>query len=205
MKITKYVHSCLLVESNDKTAIFDPGSMSYDSFDLDSLNSLNDIFITHSHGDHFHLPFVKELVEKFPDVRITAPEDVVETLKENSIKASSDASEGVTFFESPHEVTEPLFPTPSEAGIHYLDSLSHPGDSHSFTETKQILALPITAPWGATIKGVNLAIKLKPKYVIPIHDWHWSEDARHGMYDGIEKAFANEDITFFRPDIFSII
>jgi L-ascorbate metabolism protein UlaG (beta-lactamase superfamily) len=78
--------------------------------------------------------------------------------------------------------------------------LSHPGDSHSFTETKQILALPITAPWGATIKGVNLAIKLKPKYVIPIHDWHWSEDARHGMYDGIEKAFANEDITFFRPE-----
>ncbi|HSX46235.1 MAG TPA: hypothetical protein VLG27_04530, partial [Candidatus Saccharimonadia bacterium] len=92
----------------------------------------------------------------------------------------------------------PLFPLPEEIGVHYLDKLSHPGDSHSFKETKAILALPVTAPWGATIKGVNLAIKLKPKHVLPIHDWHWSSDAQSGMYDLMEGVLAKEGITFHK-------
>jgi L-ascorbate metabolism protein UlaG (beta-lactamase superfamily) len=200
MKITKFVHSCLLVETNDRVAIFDPGSFSYEEFNIDGLNQLDDIFITHSHQDHFHLPFVKALLDKFPDVRITAPSDVVEALAQELIKASSDAPNGVSFFDSPHENTEPIFPVPPELGIHYLDALSHPGDSHSFTETKAILALPITAPWGSAITGVNLAIKLKPKYIIPIHDWHWSEAAKSAMYDAFEAAFAKEDIKMFKPE-----
>ena len=201
MKITKFVHSCLLVEMPapvNRTALFDPGSMSEAALDVDKLEYLDDIIITHIHGDHISMELVKKLVAKFPNVRITAPQEVVDQLATEKIKASSEPSDGLVFFDSPHESVEPLFPLPQEIGVHYLDMLSHPGDSHSFTETKSILALPITAPWGSTIKAVNVALELKPRYVLPIHDWHWSNEARTGMYEMIEKVLGEQGITFMK-------
>ena len=64
MKVTKFVHSCLLVEMPapiNRTALFDPGAMSVDALEVDSLEYLDDIIITHEHGDHFHLPLIKQL------------------------------------------------------------------------------------------------------------------------------------------------
>ena len=201
MKITKLVHSCLLVEMPEpvnRTALFDPGSMS--SVDVDSLEYLDDIFITHNHGDHMDVDLIKKLVATFPDVRITAPPEIVEQLQAEGIEASSEAPEGVSFFDAPHEVIRPFFDSepPQEIGVHYLDKLSHPGDSHSFSETKAILALPVQAPWGSPNNAVKLGIHLKPKFIIPIHDWHWSDAARESSYANMEKAFAKEDITFIR-------
>lgn len=198
MKITKLVHSCLLVEMPDRTALFDPGVMSQESVNVDSLVYLDDILITHSHGDHMHIPLIKKLVGKFPEVRITAPADAVRLLQNEGVQASSTPSEGVSFFDAPHEDVEPVFPHPQQIGIHYLNKLTHPGDSHSFKETKAILALPITAPWGATVKAVHLSQRLKPRYIIPIHDWHYRDEARNITYDGLEQLFAKEGVTFLK-------
>lgn len=199
MKITKFVHSCLLVETPDRVAVFDPGVMSYEAFDMSRLIKLDDIFITHIHGDHVHVPFVKELVTKFPNARITTTQEVVNHLKAEGIQAQSQPIEGVTFFDAPHENVEPLYPQPQENGIHYLDTLTDPGDSHSFSETKAILALPITAPWGSAITALNLALKLKPKFVVPIHDWHWRDEAREEIYDGFSEIMSKAGITLYKP------
>jgi L-ascorbate metabolism protein UlaG (beta-lactamase superfamily) len=196
MKITKFVHSCLLVETADRVALFDPGAMSKAAFDFDNLARLDDIFITHGHPDHLEADFVKQLIAKFPTARITGPNQVVEMLAKEGVKATPTPPEGIELFEASHEHVEPVFWQPENTGFHYLDKLSNPGDSHSFSQTKAILALPITAPWGATIKAVNLALELKPQYVLPIHDWHWSEEARQSMYDGIEAVLAKQGITF---------
>ena len=197
-KVTKFVHSCLLVETSGRVALFDPGMMSTSSISIDSLSQLDDIFITHSHGDHIDVPFIQKLVDKFPNIRITTTEEVVKQLKAEGIKASVEAPEGVQIFDAPHEEVQPLFPNPEEIGVHYLDSLTHPGDSYSFNETKAILALPVTAPWGASTKGIALALKLKPKYVLPIHDWHWRDEARQGMYDIFEDVLGKQGITFHK-------
>lgn len=201
MKITKFVHSCLLVEMPEpvnRTALFDPGEMSEEALNVESLVYLDDIIITHQHGDHMSIPLIKLLVGKFPDVRITAPQDVVELLGAEGIHASSESSAGIHFFDAPHEDVEPLFPVPQEIGVHYLDMLSDPGDSHSFREAKAILALPVQAPWGSTLNAVRLALELKPQHILPIHDWHWSDAARTGMYNRLEKVFAEQGITFHK-------
>ncbi|HVV66572.1 MAG TPA: MBL fold metallo-hydrolase [Candidatus Saccharimonadales bacterium] len=198
MKFTKFVHACLLVETPDRVAIFDPGSMSEEAFNVDKLERLDDIFITHEHADHCSVPFIKKLVDKFPDVRITSTPAVVDQLAAESITASDTPPSGVSFFNSPHESVEPLFPLPEEVGIHYLDVFTDPGDSHSFSETKQILALPVTAPWGSSIKAINLAMELKPKHVLPIHDWHWNDAARNQMYDTFERILGEQGITFYK-------
>ncbi len=203
MKITKFVHSCLLVEMPapvNRTALFDPGVMSEQALDVDSLEYLDDIIITHQHPDHLSLPLIQKLISKFPAASITAPADAVAILKEQAITASSEPSDGIVFFDAPHEKTYPMFPSPDEIGVHYLDTLSDPGDSHTFSETKAILALPVQAPWGSTVNAVNLALKLKPKYVVPIHDWHWSDAARTSMYDRLEEIFKEQGITFLKME-----
>lgn len=204
MKITKFVHSCLLVEMPEpvnRTALFDPGIMSEAALDVDKLEFLDDIIYTHSHSDHLSVPLLKELVAKFPQVRITAPTEVVDILAAEGITASNQHSEGIVFFDSPHEVIRPYFDAdpPEQIGVHYLDLLTDPGDSHSFHETKAVLALPIQAPWGSSRDAVALALELKPRYIIPIHDWHWSDEARNQAYDKLETLFGGHGMTFIKP------
>lgn len=198
MKITKYVHSCLLVETPDRVALFDPGVMSTPTMNIDDISHLDDIFVTHIHPDHLDVEFVKKLVAKFPSVRVTAPAEVVEAVAEQGITASDQAPSGVAFFDSPHEKVHPVFPSPQQIGYHYLDQLSHPGDSHSFKETKSILALPITAPWGSSVRATSLALDLKPQHVLPIHDWHWHDQARQQLYDRNAELMAEQGITFHK-------
>lgn len=202
MKITKLAHSCLLVEMPgpvNRTVLFDPGEMSNELVRATNLEYLDDIVITHEHSDHFSLQLVQELVKQFPEVRILAPPAVVKQLEEADVKASSEPVDGLVLFDAPHENLEPMGETPSAIGVHYLDSLSHPGDSHHFTESKMVLALPVTAPWGATTTAVKLAAQLKPKYIIPIHDWMWKDEWRMQMYAGMSQYFAEQGIQFIQP------
>jgi L-ascorbate metabolism protein UlaG (beta-lactamase superfamily) len=198
MRITKFIHACLLVETPDRTALFDPGTMSAEALDVSKLKQLNDIFITHVHADHCDPELIKQLVAKFPEVRITGTPETVAKLAETGIIAGDQPPKGVTFFDSPHESVKPLFDPPQEIGIHYLDTLSDPGDSHSFHETKAILALPMTGPWGSSIKALNLALELKPQHVVPIHDWHWTDAAREQSYDKFESVLGEQGITFHK-------
>jgi hypothetical protein len=131
-------------------------------------------------------------------VRITGPGEVVGALKKEGILATSEAFDGVAFFASPHEEVSPMFPQPEQIGVRYLDRLSHPGDSHNFSDTAPVLALPVTAPWGSTVRAVRLAIDLAPEHIIPIHDWHWKDEARQQAYDNLEKVFAKHGITFHK-------
>jgi L-ascorbate metabolism protein UlaG (beta-lactamase superfamily) len=203
MKITKFVHSCLLVEMPEpvnRTVLFDPGVYSESALDVGKLEFLDDIIITHAHSDHFSVPLIKQLVGKFPDVRITAPSEVVTMLLSEGLTATDQPSPGISFFDAPHEAVAPFLNSepPEEIGVHYLDMFSHPGDSHSFDETKAILALPVQAPWGSTNDAVKLALALKPQHVLPIHDWHWSDQARHALYALLEKRLTGEGIAFHK-------
>jgi L-ascorbate metabolism protein UlaG (beta-lactamase superfamily) len=198
MKITKFVHSCLLVETTDHSALFDPGVWSESAFEITKFEQLDDILITHEHADHMSVPFIQKLVAKFPHVRITTTAQAVDQLTQENIKASSTAPEGVKLFNAPHEGHQPFMTPPEQAGFHYLDLVSHPGDSHSFTETKMILALPITAPWGSTLAAVDLAIKLRPTYIVPVHDWLWRDEVRLMMYERLEQLFKENGVTFLK-------
>jgi L-ascorbate metabolism protein UlaG (beta-lactamase superfamily) len=197
MKITKLGHSCLLVEMPEpvnRTVLFDPGVYSEEYVNVDKLLWCDDIVITHEHPDHMSVGLIKKIVTKFPDVRILATTEATEKLKSAGIKAITEPPEGFKLFNSPHEDVSPIIETPTQIGVHYLDSLTHPGDSHSFSETKAILALPVQAPWGSMVNAIRLGLKLKPEYIIPIHDWHWSDEAKKQMYNILERAFAEHDI-----------
>jgi L-ascorbate metabolism protein UlaG (beta-lactamase superfamily) len=180
-------------------ALFDPGM--YSPLDVTALQALDDIFITHEHPDHMDPGLLKKLQVRFPNVRITAPASAQAILEQEGIaNVQTSPPEAVQLFEAPHEGVRPFAESdpPQEIGIHYLGVFTHPGDSHHFHETKSILALPVTAPWGSVVNAVSVALELRPKYVIPVHDWHWRDEARQQLYDRLEARFSQEGITFMK-------
>jgi L-ascorbate metabolism protein UlaG (beta-lactamase superfamily) len=202
MKVTKLTHACLLIETEDDVTLFDPGEMSFAAnlLDIAAMPRLDRIVITHAHSDHYSEEFVLELVAKFPDVRIVTTAEMVAKLKEKGIKAQSTADDMTEIFEAPHESMVPLAPLPmaQNIGVHYKGLLSHPGDSHHFSDTKGILALPFDGPWGSTAYAAQLATELKPKVVLPIHDWMWTEAWKSDFYDWLEGYFKSVGITFIK-------
>ncbi|MHB1865416.1 MAG: MBL fold metallo-hydrolase [Candidatus Saccharimonadales bacterium] len=202
MKITKFVHSCLLIEIDDRVGLFDPGIYSWESglFDLDSIAKIDDLVITHEHPDHMHIPFIKTVIDKFPDVQVITTPAAKEQLKREGIeRVEVKGNSFVELFKANHETMAPLFEPPKNIGVHYMGKLSHPGDSHHFDTTKAVLALPMTAPWGTVARAAELGQALQPKYIIPIHDWHYRDEARLGIYDRLEAFFVKQNIKFIKP------
>ncbi len=197
MVITKFAHSCLLVQTPARAALFDPGV--YSTFVVGELPELQDIFITHAHPDHMDIDRMRQLRARFPLVRITAPADAASILTSGGIAGvQTTPADGVRLFEAPHETIRPFADVdePQEYGYHYLRQLSHPGDSHSFAESMPILALPVQGPWGSTVAAMRTALSLGPRYVIPVHDWHWNAMARKQMYERMQVRFADANIAF---------
>ena len=197
MKISKHIHSCLLVEDAGKVILVDPGNYTAaeHALDIHSLTQLDEIAITHEHQDHLDIPTIKELIIKFPRVKIYSNVAVKDILSNEKIEVLTTNNENVQMTPVPHEKI--WLGTPVEnIMITIFGRLTTPGDSHSFITTTDILALPITAPWGSTTDAVELAIKLKPKVIIPIHDWQWKDEVRKGMYQRLVDYFAQHKIDF---------
>lgn len=197
MKITKYLHSCLLVEEQDKIILLDPGKYTFDAnvFPLDQLTKLDYLLITHEHADHFYLPFVRKILEKFSDCEIISTDSIVKQLETEQITATSEGDEFIQMSLVPHE--DVVVAVPPENFMFTINGkLSHPGDSHHFSTNAPILALPIQAPWGSFTDALKLAESISPKYVLPIHDWHWKDDVRKSLYQQAAEYLQQSDIEF---------
>ena len=65
-----------------------------------------------------------------------------------------------------------------------------------FDATKQVLALPMQAPWGSLKWALDAAIALKPQKVIPVHDWHWRDEAADALHKMSYQILAGHGIEF---------
>ena len=196
MRVTKYVHSCLLVERDDKAVLIDPGSFSWPSIDLDTLPKLDAVLITHIHPDHFNVEAIRQLRARQPELPIVSNSEVLSALKEAEIATSKVNFDWLEVDSAKHPVLPWVIHPCKNTMFNLFGLLTHPGDSHEFSRTKPVLALPITAPWGSMLDAVKLAIKLKPRLVLPIHDWHLNEESRQWHYAGASKAFTENGIEF---------
>ncbi len=197
MKISKHIHSCLLVQEQGKVVLVDPGNYSYEekALDIHRLNQLDAIVITHEHPDHMYIPWIKEILTKFPHTPIVTTESAVKLLQEEGISATSEENEFIQLEPVPHEriwVGNPV----QNVKATLFGTLTTPGDSHTFHGTANILALPVQAPWGSTTRAVELALELKPKVIIPVHDWMWKDGFRKSMYQRLKDFLATQGIDF---------
>lgn len=197
MHISKHNHSCLLIKDQGKVVLIDPGNFTYQERALKTsdLTRLDYMLITHEHQDHMDVSFIKELVAKFPQVKIITTNSAVALLAKEDIKASATEDELINVMPAPHEKIWMGNPV-ENIMITIFDRLSHPGDSLTFDKTAEILALPIAAPWGSTTWAVEVAEKLKPKIIIPIHDWLLKDTVRRNTHQRLADYFAKQAIRF---------
>jgi L-ascorbate metabolism protein UlaG (beta-lactamase superfamily) len=202
MKISKHLHSCLLVKENDKTVLIDPGifTRQENALNLASLGSLDYILLTHEHPDHMDTQLINDLVSAFPNAKIISNPSIEKLLGEEKITVYTDLSvlpkdADIQFEEVPHESLWDM-QVPQNLLFTVFSKLTHPGDSHHVDTSADILALPLEAPWGSMKNAVELALRLKPKVIIPIHDWMLKDQIRQMLYQRLQGFFKEKGIDF---------
>ena len=201
--ITKLVHACLLVDVDGRRFLIDPGGFTWDDerFDPSMVEGVDRILITHEHADHVSYDFVRAALERSNGAEVETTASLQRILSEQGIGA---VTSGTPQFVAPHERI-PLGPGPENTGFHVAGALSHPGDSHSFNQTMPILAMPFVAPWGSLTSGADRARLVRPRYVVPIHDWFLSEPGKGFMYRLAHAALATDGIELIVIDDFSTV
>jgi L-ascorbate metabolism protein UlaG (beta-lactamase superfamily) len=208
MKITKYIHSCLVVEKGSDRIMFDPGRFSFvEKLVKPSLfQNIRAILLTHFHPDHLDEESLKQIVKNNPNAVILGNTEIVAKLAENGIVAEVFESGQIVVssfvleaFDAPHE---PLLADELPRNTAYLvdGNILHPGDSLSKNlfglKNTSILALPMMAPWTTELQVYDFARQMSPQYIVPIHDGFVKDFFLEMRYHNFQKYFAQIDIQF---------
>jgi len=176
MKITKFGHSCLLVEEGDARILIDPGS--YSTLQNDARN-IDAILITHEHQDHLSIESLRAILKNSPEAKIYTNAGVGEKLKAENIPFEflEDAQRVIVKgalvegFGRDHAIIYPSLPRFDNTGYLIAGRLFHPGDALLVpSKPVEILALPVIAPWSKISEVIDYAKTVKPKIAFPIHD-----------------------------------
>ncbi len=176
MRITKFGHSCLLIEESGARILTDPGVF---STGWEGLRDLTTVLITHLHPDHLDIDKLPTVLAANPLATVFADPGSVKVLADHGIGATAvNAGEilnagntTVEVFGDTHAVIHADLPSVENRGYLISGRVYIPGDSLSVPAVSiEILALPASAPWMALKEGVEFVRSVDPSVVIPIHE-----------------------------------
>jgi L-ascorbate metabolism protein UlaG (beta-lactamase superfamily) len=139
-----------------------------------------------------------KLSKRFPWATIITNSKLADKINElklpNPVHAGSD--DNLKVFEAPHEPLPLDLPDVMNVGLHVAGKLTHTGDSYQLEHTRDILALPVTAPFANFKEALDTIVRLKPKKVLPLHDWEWHKAARESRYHWAKALLQKHGIEF---------
>ena len=181
MRISKYIHSCVLFEHGGEKLLFDPGNYSFMEGRVapETFRDVSTVVITHNHPDHLALEPLKRILALSGADVITNGE-VAAQLREEGIDAT-------TIEEGTHTAgafTLQAIPTAHEAilsdtlprhtaflvneqVLNAGDSFQEPLLPFAGVET---LIMPVTAPFLTEVGAFAFARRMRPRQIIPVHD-----------------------------------
>jgi L-ascorbate metabolism protein UlaG (beta-lactamase superfamily) len=193
MRLTKFGHSCLLVEEGGARVLLDPGSFS-DGFE--TLEGLTAVCLTHQHVDHLDPERVRPLLDRNPGVRVVSDEGSAEALGEAGadVEVVHDGDElvlgalALRVVGRDHAAVHPEVPVVPNVGYLVGGRLFHPGDALTMPgETVEVLAVPAGAPWLKLADAVDYLRKVGPRVAVPVHEKVLSEVGISSHYRLLEQ------------------
>jgi L-ascorbate metabolism protein UlaG (beta-lactamase superfamily) len=206
MRVTKFGHSCLLVEEGGARVLLDPGAFSEGFEELEGLTA---VCVTHQHADHLDTGRLRRLLDGNPGVRVVADEGSAEALGEAGadVEVVYDGDElglgglGLRVAGRDHAVVHPDVPVVPNVGYLVGGRLFHPGDA--FTEpgeAVEVLAVPAGAPWLKLAEAVDYLRRVAPRVAVPVHERVLSQNGLAIHYDQLERLGARGATSFRNLD-----
>ncbi len=172
MDLTRFGHSCVLVEDGGGRVLLDPGTF---SSGFEGLRDLTAVLITHQHADHLDAPRVAALLEANPDAalyldagsagQVDLPHTVVEA------GSRFDVGTSVQVFGSRHAVIHPDIPVVPNVGYLVGGRFFTPGDAFTVPDADvEVLGVPVAAPWQKLSEAVDYLRAVAPGRALPVHD-----------------------------------
>jgi L-ascorbate metabolism protein UlaG (beta-lactamase superfamily) len=195
MRLQKFGHSCLLVETGDARLLLDPGIFSRG---FEELTGLTAVLLTHQHPDHIDPDRLRAVLERNPEARLYADEATAGQLAGGGELRPTAVHAGDTLdIGAPIEVLGELhaeihrdIPRIPNVGYVIDGRLFHPGDALTVPDREvEILALPTAAPWMRAADAVDYLREIHPRTAIPIHEM---AAAVPGMYYGLFRQLGPE-------------
>jgi len=213
MKITKLLHSCLLLEKDDDRILFDAGKFSFleDGARPADLMNLKAVIITHSHPDHMDDEAIAAIMRNNPDAALMGNAGIASALQPKglTVQLFEEGSRQiggfrVDAFEARHEKIVSAKIPPNTAYI-VDDRLLNPGDSYAYSLDAlrgkfDVLALPVMAPWCTEMDTVGFAARMNAKRILPIHDGYVKDFFLRTRYDNYENHFRTQGAKFERME-----
>jgi L-ascorbate metabolism protein UlaG (beta-lactamase superfamily) len=202
MRLTKFGHSCLLVEEGGARVLLDPGSFSEGFEELDGLTA---VCLTHQHGDHLDAERLRRVLDRNPGVRVVSDEGSAQALGEAGaeVEVVHDGDEldlgglGVAVAGRDHAVIHPDIPVVPNVGYLIGGRLFHPGDALTMPgRPVEVLAVPAGAPWLKLSEAVDYLRRVAPRVAVPVHERVLSEQGISIHYRQLDQLGGKGATTF---------
>lgn len=207
MKISKYLHSCLVFELNGYKLLFDPGKFSFAEglIKPEMFADVNGIIITHLHPDHLDVDVLKQILA-INNAPVYTNAQVAQILTKEAIPHTvwEDGTYNVGPFKLQaitvkHELILDN-PLPQMTGFIINDKVLHPVDSmeESLLQYKgiELLIMVTMAPFTNELRITHFADRLEPKQILPVHDGYAKDFFIEQRYAAYKKHFENRGIKF---------
>ncbi len=183
MKVTKYTHSCLLIEKDGHRVLIDPGNYTTAKHKLTGLGHLNAVLYTHKHSDHLDESILPQL--KSAGIAIYGNSEVAGLIGQDCQVVQSGRTFRVASLEiMPHDLPHCLLADgtagPMNTGYIFDNKLFHSGDGVEVSDVQiQILAAPMVGPSISFYQAFELIQATQAKQFIPMHgDGYFKVDVR---------------------------
>ncbi len=174
MKLTKFEHSCLILEVADERLIIDPGVF---TMPLGEFGDVVAVVVTHEHGDHWTPEQLERIIERNPEVVIYGPAGVVAAAGDIAVTAVKDGDVievgafTLKFFGEKHAVIHSSIPVIDNVGVLVNDELFYGGDALLAPPVAvKTLAAPVGAPWLKIGDAMDYVVAVNPKRAFPVHE-----------------------------------
>lgn len=175
MRVTKYEHAALTIETDGSKLVIDPGSF---TLPLQDLSSVVAVVITHEHPDHWTADHLDRILQFAPGIPIYAPEGVAKAAGGYDITVVNPGDTvtlddfTLTFFGGTHAVIHESIPVVDNVGVLVNDEFYYPGDSYAVPKGAKVrlLAAPVGAPWLKIGEAMDFVLAVAPERAFATHD-----------------------------------